>query len=137
MLIFDNSNFNFRKESPRQFRVLTNHRHIKCGRFCLIDCCMLKRHAAAVCDNLLQLLVSCKHNVHDRILEIILDRVLMQLVDIISEQLEKFSFIDFNIKLMHRFLVCGLLLTYFALIVQNLKSLLVEKARRQLCLLSR
>ena len=111
MLIFDNSNFNFRKESPRQFRVLTNHRHIKCGRFCLIDCCMLKRHAAAVCDNLLQFLVPCKHNVHGRILEVILDRVLMHLVDIISEQLEKFSFIDFNVKLMHRFLVNGLLFT--------------------------
>jgi hypothetical protein len=72
---------------------------------------MFKRHAAAVCDNLLQLLVPWKHNVHGSILEVILDRVLMHLEDIVSEQLKEFSFIDFNVKLMHCFLVCGLLFT--------------------------
>lgn len=111
MLIFDNSNFYFGQESPRKFRVLTNHRHIKCGRFRLIDHCMFKRHAAAVCDNLLQLLIPCKYNVHGGILEVILYRILMHLVDIVSEQLKEFSFIYFNVKLMHSFLVYGLLLT--------------------------
>ncbi len=71
---------------------------------------MFKRHAAAVCDNLRQFLVPRKHNVHGGILEVIFDRVLMLLVDIVGEQLIELAFIDFNVKLMKCFLVHGLLL---------------------------
>jgi hypothetical protein len=76
---------------------------------------MFKRNAASVCDNLQQLLVPRKYNVHGAILEVIFDRVLMQLVDVVGEQLKELTFIYFNVKLMKCFLVHGLLLAYFAL----------------------
>jgi hypothetical protein len=71
---------------------------------------MFERQAATICDNLLQLLVPRKHNVHGAILEVIFYRVLMLLVDVVGEQLIELAFIDFNVKLMKCFLVHGLLL---------------------------